>query len=182
MPIAQERMIAMVQEFLTYNTHTEKFINDLKQTAAFYHKGDFTIEEAMAGIIVAITNYQPPPFKRLYIEEAHFAKKAKYNEKKKRYVQGQKLTQQGLAQEGIWLESQAEIKPFSLPQVSTLASPQASPYSREETLQMQQDIERALAPPPLPQQPPPPIGKPSDAIPDLSEYQVEPPDFKKGIF
>ena len=91
MGITQERMIGMITEFRTYHTHTQKLITELKQSIAFYHKGELTMEEVVGGISVAITHYQPPPFQQLYIEEAHFRKMEKSNEKKKRYMQGKKI-------------------------------------------------------------------------------------------
>lgn len=193
MPITQDRMLALLTEFKALERSRQELIRDLQWAIAARAKGDFTLEETEASIISTIHLHRPPAFRAFYLEDAHFSREAARNEKKKRYMDGQRRVQ-GIPQRGgpQGYEGASSPNPFALPTGQAMGTITQHAMPNES---LRAAIEQTMAAEPKnTAEPPPPRRLPPgdvvpergtiqerDTIPDLSEFNPDPPDFSGGV-
>lgn len=182
MAITQDRMIGLIREVELVKKTRDTLLADLRQAIKLGIDGLFTPAE-LADSILFIINQQHELSLPSYVEErAHFLKHEARNEKKKRFMEGQRRLQGTVPQAGKRAD-------FSLPSPIMTQAPIEYPAGYAEMIAKQVEPFTGTSPTATPTPhlsgsgwKPLPKGATGDTIPDLSEYEAEPPDFKKGIF
>lgn len=188
MPITQDRMIDLIREVERCSHAREQLVTDLRQTIQLWSEQLFTPTEAMDSIVLLLNQQHELSLPAYHTEKAHFLKHEARNEKKQRYAAGQRRMA-GVPQ------AQSLKRDFAKPpRHQAIGTSELPEHYRATLAQMEQQEFAAKTTAPIDYSTPPTTSsgwkpmpaeatrKRSDAIPDLSEYQPDPPDFKDGIF
>lgn len=118
MPITQDRMIALIQDAKKSEKYRKDLIHALRATARNFGENLLGAEEAIALILDTINSHHDPVLSALILEESHFDKVARKNEKQKRYMEGQRRLA-GVPQ-GHTAQVSGREKPTDFPSTPTI--------------------------------------------------------------
>jgi len=177
MPITQDRMIDLIHEVEKISAARQRLLQETSQTLHLYRDKNLSAVEAL-DVLITLLNQQHdislPAYNR---ERAHFLKNEVRNERQRRFMDGQRRLQgvpQGHGPRQEFNRAAQEKVAPSVPQVITLPPEYYANLQQAEQIASYQPLSGSgwkKSPP-----------KVTDASPDLTEYQPNPPDFKKSIF
>lgn len=190
MPITQDRMIDLIREVERCQQARDQLVSDLRQTLKLWAEELFTPVEAMDSIVLLVNQQHELSLPAYATEKAHFLKHEARNEKKQRYAAGQRRMQ------GVPLGPEPK-RNFAKPERQQTSTNELPDHYRTRLAKMEQEEFAQKQNPPIDYSTPPPTTsssgwkpmpaealprKKGEGIPDLSEYEPDPPNFDKGIF
>ena len=174
MPITQDRMIDLIHEVEKISAARQNLLQDASQTLLLYRDKNLSAMEAL-DVLITLLNQQHdislPAYNR---ERAHFLKHEVRNERQRRFMDGQRRLQGVPQGHGPRQEFNRPVQQAQQPAIITLPPEYYASLQQAEQTTSYQPLSGSGWKKALP--------KTSDATPDLTEYQTNPPDFKKSIF